>query len=108
MVGFGYNFSSNNGGTGSIGGGSSTLKNIYSSGSNFSFLTGGNLYIGKNGKQYFFISVMKNWNFGNYSAQGTFTSQYNGNLYQNNINSYGSGTTFSIGVPIRIGGKRNR
>ena len=108
MVGFGYNFSNNNGGTGSIGGGSSTLKNIYSSGSNFSFLTGGNLYIGKNGKQYFFISVMKNWNFGNYSAQGTFTSQYNGNLYQNNINSYGSGTTFSIGVPIRIGGKRNR
>lgn len=108
MVGFGYNFSNNNGGTGSIGGGTSTLKDIYSSGSNFSFLTGGNLYIGKNGKKYFFISVMKNWNFGTYSAQGKFSSQYNGTLYQNNINSYGSGTTFSIGVPIPIGGKKNR
>lgn len=108
MVGLGYNFISNDGGKGSIGGGSSTLKNINSGGSNFSFLTGGNLFIGKNGKQWFFISVMKNWNFGNYSAQARFNSQYNGTTYQNNIKSYGSGTTFSIGVPVRIGGRRSR
>lgn len=108
MVGLGYNFGSNDGGKGGIGGGTSTLADIYSGGRNFSFLTGGNLYVGKNGKQWFFISVMKNWNFGNYSAQALFSSQYNGNLYQNNIKSHGSGTTFSMGVPIRIGGKRNR
>ena len=108
MVGLGYNFRSNAGGIGSIGGGTSTLKNIYLGGRNFSLLTGGNLYIGKNGKQWFFISVMRNWNYGNYSAQAKFSSQYNGNTYQNNIKSYGSGTTFSIGMPIRIGGKRSR
>ena len=106
MVGLGYNFRSNAGGIGSIGGGTSTIKDIYSGGRNFSLLTGGNVYIGKNGKQWFFISVMRNWNYGNYSAQAKFSSQYNGNTYQNNIKSYGSGTTFSIGVPIRIGGKR--
>ena len=106
MVGLGYNILSNQGGSGSTGGGTSTLKEINSGGGNFSFLTGGNLYIGKNGKQWFFISGMKNWNFGNPSAQATFSSQYNGNTYQNNIKSYGSGTSFSIGVPIRIGGKR--
>lgn len=108
MVGLGYNFISNDGGNGSIGGGTSTLKNIYSGGRNFSLLTGGNLYIGKNGKQWFFVSAMKNWNFGNYSAQAKFSSQYNGNTYQNNIKSYGSGTAFSIGMPIRIGGKRRQ
>ncbi|MEJ7823532.1 MAG: hypothetical protein WKF85_14500 [Chitinophagaceae bacterium] len=106
MVGLGYNIISNDGGTGSIGGGTTSLKDIYSRGRNYSFLTGGNLYIGKNGKQWFFISGMKNWNFGNYSAQATLSSQYNGNIYQNNIKSYGSGTSFSIGMPIRIGGKR--
>ncbi len=106
MVGLGYNILSNYGGNGSIGGGTSTLKEINSGGGNFSFLTGGNLYIGKNRKQWFFISGMKNWNFGNHSAQATFSSQYNGNIYQNNIKSYGSGTSFSIGMPIRIGGKR--
>ena len=106
MVGLGYNFRSHGGGIGSIGGGTSTIKDIYSGGRNFSLLTGGNVYIGKNGKQWFFISGMKNWNFGNPSAQATFSSQYNGNTYQNNIKSYGSGTSFSIGVPIRIGGKR--
>ncbi len=108
MVGLGYNFINNNAGTGSIGSGSSSLKDISLVGNNYSFLTGGNLYIGKNEKQFFFISVMRNWNFGNYSAQGNFTSQYNGNVYQNNIKSYGTGTTFSIGVPIRIGGKKRR
>jgi hypothetical protein len=108
MLGLGYNFVSNDGGKGGIGGGTSTLADIYSGGRNFSLLTGGNLYIGKNDKQWLFISVMRNWNFGNYSAQARFSSQYNGNLYQNNIKSYGSGTTFSIGVPIRIGGKKNR
>lgn len=108
MVGLGYNILSNYGGNGSIGGGTSTLKEINSGGGNFSFLTGGNIYIGKNGRQWFFISGMKNWNFGNYSAQATFNSQYNGNFYQNNIKSFGSGTSFSIGVPIRIGGKKNR
>ena len=106
MVGLGYNFISNKGSNGSTGGGTTTLKDIYSGGRNFSLLTGGNLYIGKNEKQWFFISVMRNWNFGNYTAQAKLSSQYNGNLYQNNIKSYGSGTTFSIGVPIRIGGKR--
>ena len=106
MVGFGYNIIRNSGGTGSIGGGTTSLKDIYSGGKNFSFLAGGNLYIGKNGKQWFFISGMRNCNFGNYSAQAGLSSQYNGNLYQNNIKSYGSGTTFSIGVPVRIGGKR--
>ena len=106
MVGLGYNFIRNDGGNGSIGGGATTLKEIYLGGNNFSFLTGGNLFFGKNGKQWFFISAMRNWNFGNYSAQARFNSQYNGNLYQNNIKSYGSGTTYSIGMPIRIGGKR--
>jgi hypothetical protein len=106
MVGLGYNIISNDGGAGSIGGGTTSLKDIYSGGRNYSFLTGGNLYIGKNGKQWFFISGMKNWNFGNYSAQATLSSQYNGNIYQNNIKSYGSGTSFSIGMPIRIGGNR--
>ena len=108
MVGLGYNFRSHAGGIGSIGGGTSALKDIYAGGRNFSLLTGGNVYIGKNGKQWFFISVMRNWNYGNYSAQAKFSSQYNGNTYQNNIKSYGSGTTFSIGMPIRIGGKRSR
>ena len=106
MIGLGYNLVGNNNGTGSISGGSTNLKEIYSGGKNFSFLTGGNLYFGKNEKQLFFISIMKNWNFGNYSAQGSLSSQYNGNFYQNNIKSHGSGTTFSIGVPIRLGGKR--
>ncbi len=106
LVGLGYNILSNYNGNGSIGGGTSTLKEIYSGGRNFSLLTGGNLYFGKNGRQWFFISGMKNWNFGNYTSQATFSSQYNGNFYQNNIKSYGSGTSFSIGVPIRIGGKR--
>ena len=108
MVGLGYNFRSHGGGIGSIGGGTSTIKDIYSGGRNFSLLTGGNVNIGKNGKQWFFISVMRNWNYGNYSAQAKFSSQYNGNTYQNNIKSYGTGTTFSIGMPIRIGGKRSR
>jgi len=104
MVGLGYNILT--GGYGSSSGGTTSLKDFYSGGGNFSFLTGGNLYIGKNGKQWFFISGMKNCNFGNYSVQGTLSSEYNGNIYQNNIKSFGSGTTFSIGIPIRIGGNR--
>ena len=106
LVGFGYNIVGNNGGLGSSSGGSTSLKNIYSGGRNFSFLTGGNLYIGSNKKQLFFISVMKNWNFGNYTAQGNLSTQFNGTLYQNNIKSFGSGTSFSIGVPIRLGGRK--
>lgn len=105
MIGMGYNIVTNSG-SGSIGGGSTNLKEIYSGSNNFSFLTGGNLYFGKNDRQWFFISVMKNWNFGNYTGQGVLNSQYNGNFYQNNIKSFGSGTSFSIGVPIRLGGKR--
>jgi hypothetical protein len=107
MLGLGYNFIGNGGGTGGIGGGTSSLKGISSEGNNFSLLTGGNLYIGKNEKQWFFISIMRNWNFGNYSAVAGFNSQYNGNSYQSNITSHGSGTSFSIGVPIRIGGRRS-
>jgi len=80
MVGLGYNFLGNGGGKGSIGGGTSTLADTYSGGRNFSLLTGGILYIGKNGKQWFFISLMKNWNFGNYSSNALFSYQYNGIL----------------------------
>lgn len=105
MIGMGYNIVTNSS-NGSIGGSSTNLKEIYSGSNNFSFLTGGNLYFGKNDRQLFFISVMKNWNFGNYTGQGVLNSQYNGNFYQNNIKSFGSGTSFSIGVPIRLGGKR--
>ena len=105
MIGMGYNIVTNNG-NGSIGGSSTNLKDIYSGSNNFSFLTGGNLYFGKNDRQLFFISVMKNWNFGNYTGQGVLNSEYNGALYQNNIKSFGSGTSFSIGVPIRLGGKK--
>ena len=107
LAGIGYNLVSRAGGTGGSGAGNSILTDAIG-GRNLSLLTGANLYIGKNGKQWFFISVMRNWNFGNYSAMGTYYSQHNGNSYQNNVHSYGSGTSYSIGVPIRLGGKKGR
>ncbi len=106
MVGFGYNFAGNNGGLGRSSGGLTSLKDIYTGGRNFSLLTGANLYFGRSEKQLFFISFMKNWNFGNYTAQGNLSTQINGTNYQNTVKSFGTGTSFSIGVPIRIGRRR--
>ena len=108
MFGLGYNLGTKDGAKGGIGGGTSTLTNIYDGGKNFSLLTGGSIYFGKKDKQWFFISVMRNWNFGNYTSTGIFNSQNNGNTYQNNIKSFGSGTAFSIGVPIRLGGIKKK
>ncbi|MDZ4809333.1 MAG: hypothetical protein SGI96_13845 [Bacteroidota bacterium] len=108
LAGVGYNLGSRNGGIGGIGGGTSTLTNIYIGGRNFSLLTGGNIYIGKNNRQWFFISLMRNWNFGNHTSTGIFNSQHNGDIYQNNIKSFGSGNAFTIGVPIRLGGKKKK
>jgi hypothetical protein len=108
MAGLGYNFTSNNSGGGSIGGGSVKLTDFASEGGSISLLTGGNLYFGKNGRQFFFISFMKNWNFPGYTDGAILTTQYNGNLYQSNVRSNGSGSAFSIGIPIQLGGKKRR
>lgn len=108
MLGFGYNILNNNGGVGSSGGGSVVLKTYGGSRGNYSLLSGANMYFGKNDKQWFFISVMKNWNFGNYSYVGVVETQYNGSTFQNNIKSLGSGTAVTIGIPVKINFRKKR
>ncbi len=108
MLGFGYNIFNNNSSNGSIGGGSVELKTYGGGRGNYSLLTGANMYFGKNDKQWFFISVMKNWNFGNNSDVGIIKSQYNGNTFQNNIKSLGSGNAVTIGIPVKINFRKKR
>jgi hypothetical protein len=45
-------------------------------------------------------------NFGSATQRGVLTTEYAGNSYTQSISTKGSGTSFSIGVPIRIGGKK--
>jgi hypothetical protein len=108
MLGFGYNILNNSSTNGSIGGGSVELKTYGGASGNYSLLTGANMYFGKNDKQWFFISIMKNWNFGNNSDVGTIKSQYNGSTFENNIKSLGSGNAVTIGVPIKINFRKKR
>lgn len=107
LIGLGYNFTRNYDG-GHSGGGGTQLR-TFGGGANFSLLTGANIYFGKNEKPWFFISIMKNSNFGRYySLTGQFNSVHNGTAYSQNVHTMGSGMNYSIGVPIRLGGKKKK
>ncbi len=108
MLGFGYNILNNSSSGGSIGSGSVELKTYGGARANYSLLAGANMYFGKNDRQWFFISVMKNWNFGNNSDVGIIKSQNNGSTYQSSIKSLGSGNAVTIGVPIKINFRKRR
>lgn len=105
MLGFGYNLGSRNSG-GTTSSDKYQLRITGDANSNVSLLTGGNIYLGTKGKPFLFISVMRNSNFGGASERGTFTTTDNNTTYTQFVNTKGSGTSFSIGVPIRIGSKK--
>jgi hypothetical protein len=108
MLGVGYNFEPKGGygGTGTSGSGIYKLNTNNNVHGNTSLLAGGNVYLGTRNKPFLFISVMQNMNFGSATQRGVLTTEYAGNSYTQSISTKGSGTSFSIGVPIRIGGKK--
>lgn len=110
MVGFGVNpIGHENLHNGAIGSGNMSISNLYESGGNYSFHTGGNIYFGNHKHQLFFISVMKNWNFAGNTTTAILNTQYNGSSYQQRVVSKGNGISFSVGLPIIIGwGKKDK
>lgn len=97
----GYNIG-NKSSNGLIGASNGNLKIDYIGYSNFSLVTGVNMFFGKNDKKWFFININKNFNFGSNSAGGVFTTNANGITSNYYLQSRGSGTSFSIGVPISL------
>ena len=75
---------------------------------NISLLGGANITIGKNGVDWLFISVMKNYNVGRYyPAVGYVESKYGAQTYTQSIHTTNSGMSVTVGMPITMGRKRD-